>query len=172
MRKLTLVMIMLATILALPSTLLAADAALSAVTTRDGPATVVDLTGTGFAPGTDVHLVVSRNGGAVSTQTLRTDENGTFNSTFTYGPGRGGRYTFSASGQDASATTEVVVVESAGGGVTSTPPTLPPTDAAPAAPAPGPATGGPGVLSLLLVAALVSSPGVGFAILALWARRA
>jgi hypothetical protein len=169
-RKLTVVMIMLATSLALPSTLLAAEAALLAVTTRDGPVTVVDLTGTGFAAGTDVHLVVSGIGGAVSTQTLRTDENGTFSSTFTYGPGRGGRYTFSARGQDASATTEVVVVESAGGGVTSTPATLPPTDAAPATR--GLATGSPGVLSLLLVAALVSSLGVGFATVGLRARRA
>jgi hypothetical protein len=173
MRKIAFAMVGLALLLAIPTVTLAAGAALSAATTRDGPATIIDLTGTGFEPGGSVELQVARNGEASSVQTVATDPSGGFTATFEYGPGQGGRYTFTATGPGGSATTEVVVVESAGAGVGGTRPTMPPTDAT-AQTSRGTAdagSGAGGVVAMLLGAAFLVSLCLGVVTLGQRARR-
>jgi hypothetical protein len=169
MLKITLATIGLAMLLALPSAALADGPALSATTTRQGPVTIIDLSGTGFGPGSQVRLLVSRNGDALNTRALLADASGGFSTTLEYGPGLGGRYTFTATSPAGTASSEVVVVETAGAGVGGTRPTMPATDAY--TPASGPAESNSTMAVALLVAAFFASFGLGLATLALRARR-
>ena len=87
----------------------------------------IDVTGTGFPADSDVVLVIQRNGADDGSQMLHADATGTFTAVIPAGPGRGGRYSLTATSGSAKAVAETVAVETAGGlnagGAQPTPPT-------------------------------------------------
>jgi len=161
----------LAALLILPASVAAAATCqLTSTSTANGAGDDIHLLGTGYAPNADVEIQVLRNGAAVDPLTAHTDANGSFDVLFQTGPGRGGRYTFTTSTADCTASTEAVAVETAGGGTLSgggsAGQSLPPTSTVPAAPA-SPASD----VALLAVVAVVAAAGWGAAV-AVRSRRA
>jgi hypothetical protein len=129
------------------------------LTTQPHAGQDIVVSGTAFAPGTDVEITQTWGGssatlgsagtGGTTTQTVQSDASGAFELTVPAGPGHGGQYTFSATAGGCTATAEVVAIETAGGlhGDGTTEPTQPPTDTAPAAVVSDP------LIPLLLIAA-------------------
>ena len=123
----------------------------------------VVATGRGFAAAATIKITTVWSGssaiaggpiaGTTRTQTVTTDASGGFEFTVPAGPGRGGRYTFTATDDNCSATVQATAVETAGGLA----PTPPATDTA-AAPVKAPA-----VPTALLVAIVL---GIGLLALA------
>jgi len=109
----------LAALLVLPSTAAAAACQLTSTSTANGAGDDIHLVGSGYAANADVEIQVFRNGTAIDPVTAHTDANGAFETVYQTGPGRGGRYTFSTTTSECTASTEAVAVETAGGGTLS-----------------------------------------------------
>jgi hypothetical protein len=129
MHRIILALVWLAVLLAIPAGAVAGGSALAATTTQQGASTTVELSGAGFIPDLDVQVLVARNGNAQRTLVIHADGSGAFATALEFGPGQGGRYTFTVTGPAGSVSADVVVVETAGGGTGGTRPTMPPTDA-------------------------------------------
>ena len=161
-------LLLLAGLLLLPSAVFAASAPNAGssgpcqLTTQAHAGKDIQVSGSAFAPSTDVVITQTWGGssatlgsagtGGTTTQTVQTDASGAFELTVAAGPGRGGQYSFSAMAGGCTATAEVVAIETAGGlhGDGTTGPTTPPTDTVPAA-----ATSDPFIPVLLIAAALI-----------------
>ncbi len=122
-RRLPILALALAGLLAAPSIVAAAEPTLAATVI---PGQEIDLAGSGFPANSDVQLAIQRNGTDDGSQALRTDASGAFTARIDAGPGHGGVYVMTATSGSASATIEALAVETAGG-LGSTPP---PTDTA------------------------------------------
>lgn len=122
-RRLPAVVLSAAAVLLIPTIVAAAEPVLTATVI---PGQEIDLVGSGFPAGSDIALVIQRNGADAGSQALTTDANGGFMATIDAGPGRGGVYTVTATSGSMTATVQALAVETAGG-LQSTPP---PTDMA------------------------------------------
>jgi hypothetical protein len=131
------------------------------------PGHEIALNGTGFAPGSSVTAIWTRNGGGASSLGVAdTDTSGAFELAIPAGPGQGGSYAITIS--DGTCTTAVMAtaVETAIGG---TQPTPPPTDAEQPAGRGGSPTGLPIPLGAGL--AVLAAAGLAWAAQRRWARR-
>ncbi len=171
MRVLVVLLTLLAGLLAIPATTLAAGSC--SLATSTSPGHVITVTGSGFDPNADVAVTQTWSGsnatvgGSTGPQTttskVTSDASGGFTFTIDAGPGHGGSYAIEATAGACTATTTAVAVETAGGinrgttggTTTGTSATPPPTDTAPVAQGAAPVPAAP-VIAILLGAALLA----------------